>query len=183
MKIEDYGLIGDTQTCALVSPAGSIDWMCVPRFDAGACFAALLGGEEHGFWRIAPASGTRSVTRRYRANSLVLETDFETDGGLLRLTDCMPIRQEYPWLVRLATCVRGEVAVHMKLVIRFNYGETLPWVRKSDHSLEAKAGPDALVLRTRAHTRGEGFSTVADFTLREGEKMPFGLHWYPSHRE
>jgi GH15 family glucan-1,4-alpha-glucosidase len=183
MKIEDYGLIGDTQTCALVSRSGSVDWMCVPRFDAGACFAALLGGEEHGFWRIGPASAPRSVTRRYRGDSLVLETDFETDGGLLRLTDCMPIRQEYPWLVRLARCVRGEVAVRMKLVIRFNYGETLPWVRRADHSLEAKAGPDALILRTRAQTRGEGFATVADFTLREGEKMPFGLHWYPSHRQ
>ena len=183
MKIEDYGLIGDTQTCALVSRAGSVDWMCVPRFDAGACFAALLGGEGHGFWRISPAAGTRSVTRRYRSNSLVLETDFEADGGLLRVTDCMPIRQQYPWLVRLAACVRGEVQVRMKLVIRFNYGETLPWVRKADHSLEAKAGPDALVLRTRAHTRGEGYSTVADFTLREGETMPFGLHWFPSHRE
>ncbi|HEY1794220.1 MAG TPA: glycoside hydrolase family 15 protein [Opitutaceae bacterium] len=183
MNIEDYGLIGDTQTAALVGRNGSIDWMCVPRFDAGACFAALLGTEDNGCWVIAPKGNVRAVRRRYRPGSLVLETDFETDGGLVRLTDCMPIRQEYPWLVRMATCLRGEVDMRMKLVIRFNYGRTLPWVRKDDHSLEAKAGPDALILRTRASTRGEGYSTVADFTLREGEEMPFGLHWYPSHHE
>lgn len=181
MRIEDYALIGDTHTAALVGVNGSIDWMCVPRFDSGACFAALLGAEDNGFWRIAPVDPVIHVERRYRPNTLVLETDFTTATGKVRVIDCMPIRQEYPWLVRLAVGLEGTVAMKMKLIIRYEYGSVLPWVRKEDHSLIAKAGPDALILRGKAATHGEGFSTVADFTLTQGEEMPFGLHWFPSH--
>ncbi|HZZ58053.1 MAG TPA: glycoside hydrolase family 15 protein [Opitutaceae bacterium] len=182
MRIEDYALIGDTHTAALVGRNGSIDWLCLPRFDSGSCFAALLGNEDHGFWILAPVDAPTRITRRYRPGTLVLETDFETAGGAVRVIDCMPIRQEYPWLVRRAVGLRGRVPMRMKLVIRFDYGAVLPWVHKTDHSLEAKAGPDAVILRTRAATRGEGFSTVAEFELAEGEDMPFGLHWYPSHQ-
>ncbi|HEY3756097.1 MAG TPA: glycoside hydrolase family 15 protein [Opitutaceae bacterium] len=183
MKIEDYALIGDTHTAALVGINGSIDWLCLPRFDSASCFAALLGNEDHGCWRLAPVEPVTRVTRRYRKGTLVLETDFETASGAVRVVDCMPIRQQYPWIVRCAVGLRGQVPMRMKLIIRFDYGTILPWVRKTDHSLQAKAGPDAVILRSKAPTHGEGFSTVAEFDLKEGEEMPFGLHWFPSHEE
>ena len=183
MKIEDYGLIGDTQTAALVGLNGSIDWLCLPRFDSGACFAALLGDDRNGFWRIGPTEALVKVTRRYRPGTLILETDFETAHGAVRLTDFMPIREHYPVVMRLVTGLRGQVAIKAKLVMRFDYGAIRPWVTKTDHSLEARAGPDALILRSPIPTHGEGFSSVAEFTLTEGQSVPFALQWYPSHQE
>src|ERR671931_1155869 len=130
LRIEDYALIGDTQTAALVGKDGSIDWLCFPRFDSPACFAALLGDESHGRWLLAPAGDLRKVERRYRPHTLVLETDFHTDGGVLQVVDSMPIRDEAPDVVRVARCVEGRVAVRMELVLRFDYGQIVPWVRR-----------------------------------------------------
>jgi GH15 family glucan-1,4-alpha-glucosidase len=182
-RIEDYALIGDTQTAALVGRDGSIDWLCLPRFDSGACFAALLGTPEHGRWQIAPAEPVRRVTRRYRDQTLVLETTFETDSGAVRLLDCMPPRGRAPDVLRLVEGVRGRVPMHMSLVIRFDYGSIVPWVRSGEGALHAVAGPDALVLRTPVKTRGEDLSTVADFEIHAGQRIPFVLTWYPSYED
>jgi len=181
MRIEDYALIGDTQTAALVGRDGSIDWLCLPRFDSGACFAALLGEREHGRWRIAPADANVRVARQYRPDTLVLETTFTTPTGSARLIDCMPIRGEAPDVVRLVEGIDGHVAMHMDLVIRFDYGAFVPWVRQVDGALQAEGGPDALELRTSVPTRGEGRSTVADFEVGAGDRIPFVLTWHPSH--
>src|SRR5689334_20061427 len=132
MRIEDYALIGDTQTAALVGRDGSIDWLCMPRFDSHACFAALLGTPEHGRWRIAPAGEPASVTRRYAGPTLVLETDFRTPSGAVRIVDCMPPRDRAPDLVRLVQGLEGEVAMEMELIVRFDYGSIVPWVRRID---------------------------------------------------
>ncbi|MEA3076076.1 MAG: hypothetical protein QOF60_984 [Actinomycetota bacterium] len=180
MKIEDYGLISDTQTAALVSTEGSIDWLCFPRFDSGACFAALLGGPEHGRWSLRPAGAITSTRRSYRGDTLVLDTEFTTATGRVRVTDCMPVRGRYPDIVRVVEGLDGEVDMHMQLVIRFDYGSVIPWVRSRDHRLVAIAGPDALQLRTPVTTVGHGLTTVADFTVRPGEKVPFVLTWYSS---
>jgi GH15 family glucan-1,4-alpha-glucosidase len=177
--IEDYALIGDTRTAALVSKVGSIDWLCLPRFDSGACFAALLGEEQHGRWSIAPVGGF-STTRRYRRDSLVLETEMQTETGKVLLTDCMPADEDIPNVVRVVECLEGSVTIRMELVIRFDYGLTIPWVRKIDGCLTAIAGPNALVLRTPVETHGENMTTVAEFTLRAGERVPFVLTWFPS---
>jgi len=179
--IEDYALIGDCQTAALVSREGSIDWLCFPRFDSGACFAALLGNPEHGRWQIVPAGEIRSITRRYRGDTLILETDFETDDGLVTLVDCMPPRTCEPDLIRTVICKRGRVPLHMHLVIRFDYGSIVPWVRRIDGGILAIAGPDSLILQTDVPIRGENLTTVADFTLNAGEQVKFSLMWYPSH--
>src|SRR5437588_8843649 len=144
MRIEDYALIGDTQTAALVSMAGSIDWLCLPRFDSAACFAALLGDPDNGRWLLAPAGEVRSTSRRYRGDTLVLETDFVTDTGSVRVVDCMPPRQEQPDLVRVAVGLRGRVRMRMELVIRFDYGSIVPWVTRDGDFLKAVGGPDAL---------------------------------------
>ena len=181
LRIEDYALIGDTQTAALVGRDGSIDWLCVPRFDSGACFAALLGDERNGRWLLAPAGGGR-VTRRYREGTLVLETEFETPDGAVRVVDCMPPRGEAPDVVRLVEGVRGRVRMRMQLVIRFDYGHVVPWVRRHEGGLLAVAGPDALCLHTPVQTRGEDLTTVAEFWVAEGERVPFVLTWHPSHR-
>ncbi len=183
LKIEDYGIIGDTQTAALVGRNGSIDWLCLPHFDSGACFAALLGNQEHGYWRISPAEEVTDTQRRYRDGTLVLETDFTTRGGnCVRLVDCMPPRKHDPDVVRVVQGVRGRVAMRMELVIRFDYGSIVPWVRRVGDHLEAIAGPDALSLWSRVRTRGEGLSTVAEFEVGEGERVPFLLLWHPSHQ-
>ena len=129
-RIEDYALIGDCQTAALVGRDGSIDWLCFPRFDSGACFAALLGTPEHGRWLLAPAGEVKQVRRRYRPGTLVLETEYEVEGGVVRLVDCMPPRSGTPDLVRMVIGVRGRVAMRMHLVIRFDYGSIVPWVRR-----------------------------------------------------
>ena len=149
IPIEDYGLIGDTRTAALVSRNGSIDWLCVPRFDSGACFAALLGQPRHGRWLIAPAGNeSPRAKRRYRGDSLVLETEFATGTGVVRVVDCMPPGEDTPNVVRLVEGVQGEVEMRMELIIRFDYGWVVPWVRRADGLLTAVGGPDS---RTSTH--------------------------------
>ncbi len=181
LRIEDYGIIGDTHTAALVGRNGSIDWLCLPRFDSDACFAKLLGEDKHGYWSIAPASPDHEARRRYRGDTLVLETEFETADGVAKVVDCMPIRENHPQVVRMVEAVRGEVAMRMELVIRFGYGSMVPWVRRTDGLLCAVAGPDALALWTPIETRGEAMTTVAEFTVSATEHIPFVLTWYPSH--
>ncbi|CAN5119918.1 glycoside hydrolase family 15 protein [soil metagenome] len=181
LRIEDYALIGDTQTAGLVGRDGSIDWLCLPRFDSGACFAGLLGGDDHGRWSLRPAGDVRRVRRRYLPGTLVLETEFETDDGCVRVLDCMPPRDGLPDLARVVVGVRGRVPMRLRLVIRFDYGWVVPWVRRLDGLLAAVAGPDALYLRSPVDTTGEGFATVADFTVSAGDRVPFVLAWQPSH--
>jgi len=182
LPIEDYALIGDNETAALVGRDGSIDWFCVPRFDSGACFAALLGTSDHGRWLIAPAGDVLRSRRRYRSDTLVLETEFETEDGAVRLVDCMTPRRRNPDIVRMVEGVRGRVPMRMQLIVRFDYGSIVPWVRRlADGTLTALAGPDALCLRTPVETRGRDFMTVAEFTVGAGERVPFTLTWYPSN--
>lgn len=180
-KIEDYALIGDCETAALVSREGSIDWLCLPRFDAGACFAALLGTVENGRWLLAPAEGVRSVRRRYRGDTLVLETEYDTDDGTVVVIDCMPPRSGAADVVRVVEGRRGRVRMRMELVIRFDYGSSVPWVTRHGSGLYAIAGPDRLHLCTTVQPHGENFRTLADFTVAEGERVPFTLTWSPSH--
>src|SRR5437764_3057649 len=180
-RIEDYGLIGDLQTAALVGPAGSIDWACFPRFDSGACFAALLGTAEHGRWLVAPRADSWETGRRYRPRTLVLETEWETDSGAVRLIDFMPPRGKAPDIVRIVEGLRGEVDMGSELVIRFDYGSTIPWVRRVDDGRIAVAGPDAFSFRTPVDHRGENMRTIGEFTVHEGERSPFVLTWYPSN--
>jgi GH15 family glucan-1,4-alpha-glucosidase len=180
-RIEDYALIGDTQTGALVSRDGSIDWLCLPRFDSGACFAALLGTREHGRWRIAPLGGIRQVTRRYRDRTLILETEFTTPSGVVRLVDFMPPRGHEPDVVRIVEGVTGEVEMDLDLVVRFDYGSVVPWVRRIDDDWTAIGGPDSLSLRTTVELRGVDLATQARFTVHEGERVPFVLTWHRSH--
>ena len=181
LPIESYALIGDTHTAALVGLDGSVDWLCVPRFDSGACFAALLGGEGNGHWRIAPAGGARSVRRRYRPDTLVLETEFDAGGGTVRVTDCMTPRTRDPELVRLVECVRGRVDMRMDLVVRFDYGSIIPWVRRVGDALVVVGGPDSLYLWSPVETSGVDFTTVAEFSLEEGQDAPFVMTWRESH--
>ncbi len=182
-RIEQYAMVGDTQTAALVGDDGSVDWMCAPRFDSGACFAALLGDENHGRWQLAPAAGGRAARRRYRDGTLVLETEFDTPEGSVRITDFMPIREKTVDIVRIVEGLHGHVPMQMHLTIRFDYGSIIPWVRDVHGALVAIAGPDALVLRTPIETKGVGHSTVAEFTVRRGQRVPFTLAWYPSNQE
>src|SRR5687767_1927806 len=154
-RIEDYAIIGDLQTCALVSRNGSIDWMCVPRFDSPACFAALLGTPDHGRWSIAPAGEVRTVERRYRDDTLILETTFQTETGRVRVIDFMPIRTAAIDLMRIVEGVEGRVAMRMDFAIRFDYGSIVPWVRAVEGGIRAVAGPDAVFLRTQVPLRGE----------------------------
>jgi GH15 family glucan-1,4-alpha-glucosidase len=182
LRIEDYGLIGDTHTAALVGIDGSIDWLCLPRFDSDACFAKLLGDDANGFWRIAPAGevpgSKRAARRAYRGDSLVLETEFEVPGGTVRVVDCMPIRELYPEVVRMVVGVKGRVRMSMELAVRFGYGRVVPWVRRLDGLWSAVAGPDGLVLWTPVELVGRDMRTVADFEVSEGEHIPFVLSWF-----
>ena len=180
--IEDYGLIGDLQTAALVSRHGCIDWLCFPRFDSGACFAALLGDEENGRWSLQPASGITSTERRYRGDTLVLETELACDEGVVRLIDFMPPRGEAPDVVRIVEGVEGTVPMKMRLSIRFDYGSIVPWVRRRDEGVHAVAGPDALFLATPVDLVGRNLHTEADFDVAPGDRVPFVLTWYPSNR-
>ena len=182
-KIEDYAFLSDTQTGALVSRDGSIDWLCFPRFDSGACLAALLGDRKNGRWLFAPKEEVTATRRRYSDGTLVLETEVETDSGAIRLIDFMPPRGTNPDIVRIIEGLRGEVALEMELIIRFGYGNIIPWVRRRNGDLEVIAGPDALILRTPIETRGEDLTTVADFTVKAGDRVPFVLTWFPSHDE
>src|SRR5688572_26305059 len=182
-RIEDYALIGDCQTAALVGRDGSIDWLCVPRFDSGACFAALLGTAEHGRWRIAPVESPSRVERRYRDGTLILETVFTTSEGEVALIDFMPVRGDDLDVVRIVVGRRGTVRMHMELVIRFDYGSIVPWVRKTERGIRAIGGPDQIELQTSVPLHGESMTTVAEFNVSEGERVPFVLQWQPSHEE
>lgn len=167
-RIEDYALIGDLQTCALVARNGSIDWMCVPRFDSPAAFAALLGGPEHGRWTIAPRSEPRAIRRRYRGDSLILETEFETEEGRVRVIDFMPIRTTVVDLVRIVEGIEGCVPMRAELEIRFDYGSIIPWVRSIPGGIRAIAGPDTIYYRADVPLRGQELSTVAEFDVTPG---------------
>lgn len=180
--IEDYALIGDCQTAALVAKNGSIDWLCFPRFDSGACFAALLGTPENGRWKISPTSDVRTVRRRYRGDTLVLETELECEDGVVTLIDFMPLRSGAADLVRIVEGKSGRVRMRMDLVIRFDYGSIVPWLRHIDRGVRAVAGPDTLYCRTGVELRGEDFHTVADFTVSAGERVAFDLTWCPTRK-
>ncbi|WP_344015074.1 glycoside hydrolase family 15 protein [Streptomyces thermospinosisporus] len=182
-RIEDYALIGDEQTAALIGTDGSVDWLCLPRFDSGACFARLLGDENNGHWRIAPVGADRCARRAYRPDTLVLDTVWETDEGTVMVTDLMPQRDRAPDLVRIVQGLRGEVTVHSALRLRFDYGSVVPWVRREDGHRVAVAGPDSAWLRSEpeVHTWGEDLGTHSQFTVREGERVAFVLTWHPSH--
>jgi GH15 family glucan-1,4-alpha-glucosidase len=182
LRIEDYALIGDCETAALVGRDGSIDWLCVPRFDSPACFAALLGTPEHGRWLIAPATIVRATRRRYRPGTLILETEFETDAGVVVLIDCMPVRAHTPHLIRMLEGKRGDVPMRLELVIRLDYGSLVPWVRRAHDGLQVVGGANALRLHTPVHLRGEDFRTLAEFTVSAGQRVPFTLTWHPSHQ-
>ena len=179
--IEDYALIGDCETAALVARDGSIDWLCWPRFDSDACFAALLGTREHGRWQIAP-TGEAKITRRYRGDSLILETRYETAEGAVTLIDFMPPRDDHSNLVRLVIGEHGRVAMRSEWIVRFGYGARVPWVhRQEDGTLRAIAGPDQVVLRSSVELHGEGLTTASDFTVSAGERVHFTATYAPSH--
>ncbi|MEU9991715.1 glycoside hydrolase family 15 protein [Streptomyces sp. NPDC048045] len=182
-RIEDYALIGDEQTTALVGKDGSIDWLCLPRFDSGACFARLLGDEDHGYWRIAPKGADTCTRRAYRPDTLVLDTEWETAEGTVRVTDLMPQRDRAPDVVRIVEGVSGRVTVRSTLRLRFDYGSVVPWMRRSDGHRVAVAGPDSVWLRTEPHVDmwGQDFGTHAEFAVAEGERIAFVLTWHPSH--
>jgi GH15 family glucan-1,4-alpha-glucosidase len=177
--IEDYGVIGDCESAALVGRDGAIDWLCLPRFDSAACFAALLGDRDNGRWLIAPAAPART-RRRYCEGTLVLETEHTTDEGTAVVVDFMPLRDEAANLVRLVEGRAGSVTFTMDLRIRFDYGSIIPWVYRADGELLAVGGPDTLRLRTPVETRGEGYATTARFTVKAGQRIPFVLTWHPS---
>ena len=179
--IEDYGLIGDLQTAALVRRDGCIDWLCLPRFDSGAIFAGLLGQSENGHWTIQPDGEFRSSDRSYRGDTLVLETELETATGAVRLIDFMPPRGKAPDLIRIVEGVRGSVEMVMELVLRFDYGSIVPWVRNVEGRLVAVCGPDSISLDTPAELEGRNLRTYAAFTVEQGDRVPFVLTWTPSH--
>ncbi|WP_329049567.1 glycoside hydrolase family 15 protein [Streptomyces violaceus] len=181
--IEDYALIGDEQTAALVGTDGSVDWLCLPRFDSAACFAKLLGDEDNGYWRISPVGADRCTRRAYRRDTLVLDTEWETEQGAVRVTDLMPQRDQAPDLVRVVEGLDGEVTLHSILKLRFDYGSIIPWMRRSDGHRVAVAGPDSTWFRSEPEVRswGEDFGTHAEFTVKKGEKVAFVMTWHPSH--
>jgi GH15 family glucan-1,4-alpha-glucosidase len=174
-------MIGDCHTAALVSKQGSIDWLCLPHFDSPACFAALLGTAENGHWSISPVEPIRAIRRRYRDGSLILETEFETESGSATLIDCMILREEMPELLRVVMGTKGQIRMKLELVIRFDYGSVVPWVRRTESGISAIAGPDMLRLRSDVELHGENMKTVSEFTVGEGQKISFDLTWYPSH--
>ena len=181
LPLEQYGLIGDCQTAALVGSDGSIDWLCLPYFDSAACFAALVGEAKNGRWLLTPEDPDAKSTRRYRDDTLILETDFETSQGKVTIVDCMPPRGEEPDLVRMVVGREGEVRMRMELVMRFDYGSVVPWVRKVEQGLWAVAGPDTLLLQTPVELHGQDLTTVAEFTVKAGQQVPFVLMWQASH--
>jgi GH15 family glucan-1,4-alpha-glucosidase len=181
-RIEDYALIGDLHAAALVSRAGSIDWLCLPRFDSGACFAALLGKEENGRWALEPTDAAQRVSRRYRGETLILETEWETSTGVARVIDFMPPRETSPEVVRIVEGIRGRVQMRTELVIRFDYGSIVPWVRRTNGQARiAIGGPDALCFRTPVSIRGEDLRTVGEFVVLARQRVPLTLTWFPSH--
>jgi GH15 family glucan-1,4-alpha-glucosidase len=183
LPIENYALIGDCHTAALVGNDGSIDWACFPRFDSSACFAALLGEPRHGRWLLAPQGCVRSVRRQYRDGSLILETEFTTDQGCVRLIDFMPLSNQRWDVVRIVQGVSGDVAMRMELIVRFDYGAIVPWVRRVEDRLLFTAGPDTLELFASVPSDGQGMSTVAEFRIQEGAQESFVLNYRASHAE
>lgn len=189
LPIEDYALIGDCHTAALVGRNGSIDWLCLPGFDSPACFAALLGNASHGRWLIAPPGEVTAVRRRYREGTLILETEFETSEGAVRVIDCMAMtdrrrnNERARNVVRIVEGLSGKVPMCMELVIRFDYGSIIPWVRHRDGVLVATAGPDTLELHTDVEAHGENMRSVAEFSVREGERLAFSLNYRQSHED
>ena len=181
-KIEDYALLGDLHTAALVSATGSIDWLCLPRFDSPAAFAALLDSDEAGHWTLAPAAASNCTIRRYAGDTLVLETDWETAGGAVRVIDFMPPRADTPHLVRIAVGLRGEVVMRSVLRLRFDYGREVPWVRHVGREAHAIAGPNRVRLMSAVPIYGRDWDTLADFTVREGDRVSFVMSWAPSHQ-
>jgi GH15 family glucan-1,4-alpha-glucosidase len=181
MRLEDYGFVGDTHTGALIGRNGSIDWLCTPRFASDACFAALLGNEKNGCWQICPREPLLGVKQSYQNGTMVLETIFETAGGAVRLIDFMPPRGKYRDVVRIVEGIHGRVEMELKLIIRFDYGLTVPWVKRTPEGLTAIAGPNALVLRADVRTFGQDLSTRAHFTVGKAERKSFVLTWHPSH--
>src|SRR5258706_8850100 len=182
MKIEDYALIGDCHSAALVGRDGSIDWLCWPRFDSGACFAALLGAPEHGRWKISPEDQART-RRNYREDTLILETEFETGEGVVTVIDFMPARGDHCQLARMVVGKRGCVAMEMEFILRFDYGASVPWVVRlpDGDGIQAIAGPDRAVLRSPVPLEGKDLTTVARFEVREGEPLAFGRAHWASH--
>ncbi len=180
--IESYALLSDGHTAALVSRSGSIDWLCLPRFDSPACFAALLGTEENGYWRIAPAEPIEKLQRRYLDRTLVLETEFTTRSGRVRITDFLTPRDDLADIRRVVRGLEGRVPMRFEMKIRCCYGEIVPWVRRTDRGIRAIAGPDAFLLTSDVPLHGEDFMTAGDFRTAPGEQYSFSLTWYPSHR-
>jgi GH15 family glucan-1,4-alpha-glucosidase len=181
LDIEDYALIGDCHTAALVGRNGSIDWACFPCFDSGACFAALLGTPEHGRWMIAPVGVSQCTRRRYRDGTMILETEFENEQGTVRIIDYMPLSSPRRDIVRIVEGIDGTVTMRMELVVRFDYGSIVPWVRRDGDTLVATAGPDTLELHTPISTQGKNMTTVAEFTVAAGQRIPFVLNYHPSY--
>src|SRR5689334_2724687 len=182
LRIEDYALISNCTTAALVGRNGSIDWLCLPRFDSGACFAALLGKPEHGRWLIAPVDGADRVERRYLDGSLILVTMFETAGGAVEVVDFIGLRHGFSDIIRIVRGLRGRVAMHTEFVLRFDYGSAVPWVeRLLEGGISAIAGPERVVLRTPAPLHGEDLKTVGQFEVGAGESIPFVMSYGPSH--
>ena len=179
--IEDYALLGDMRTAALVDRNGSVDWMCLPRFDTPACFAALLGTAEHGHWLLRPERDSQRIERRYRDGTLVLETTHRVEGGVVRLIEFMAIDGSLPRLVRIVEGVEGEVPMWTQLVVRFDYGSVVPWARRTEDCQLYVGGPDALRLYSPVRVHGENFTSVAEFRVRAGERVPFVLAFQPSH--
>ena len=179
--IEHYALIGNTRAAGLVDRGGSIDWLCLPRFDSAACFAALLGERDNGRWQLKPEAAIKEVRRRYRPHTLVLETEFDTDEGTVRLVDCMAMLTGRTEVVRLVEGVSGRVTMHMEILVRFGYGAVVPWARRIDGSLHFTAGPDSLRLRASVDVEGKDLTTVAMFAVEAGDRVPFVLTWFPSH--
>ncbi len=175
-------MIGDCHTAALVSKQGSIDWLCLPYFDSPACFAALIGTPQNGYWSISPVEPIRVIRRKYRDGSLILETEFETENGSVMLIDCMILREGMPELLRVVAGTRGQVHMKLELVIRFDYGSVVPWVRRNENGISAIAGPDMIRLRSDVELRGEDMTTESRFTVSEGQEVSFDLTWYPSHQ-
>ncbi len=180
-RIEDYALIGDLHTAGLISANGSMDWLCLPHFDSPACFAALLDSPEAGRWLLAPASENATPTRRYRDDTLVLETEWRSEEGSVRVTDFMPPRDDRVDIVRIVEGLSGSVPMRGELVLRFDYGQVVPWVRKDERGISAVAGPDAAYLDTPAPVRGEDWRSISDFTVHAGERVPFVVTWTRSH--
>ena len=181
--LEDYAIIGDCETVALVSRRGSIDWLCWPRFDSGACFAALLGTSEHGRWLLEAVDADAQTTRQYRPNTLILETTIVTREGTVTVIDFMPLRGRNSDIVRLVRGDRGKVEMRTELVLRFDYGHTVPWVSKlPDGTFRAIAGPDMVVMHTPVALHGEDLTTIGTFTVEAGTSVPLVLTHGPSHQ-